>query len=98
MPRTMPAMNPPDRPPTAPPHWELRDDALHREFRFRDFVEAFSFMAAVALVAERSNHHPDWTNVYATVTIRLTTHDAGGVTEQDVELAKAINAIAARLG
>lgn len=84
--------------PAAPPHWDLRDDALHRELRFRDFVEAFSFMTAVALLAERMNHHPDWSNVYATVTIRLTTHDAGGVTEKDVKLAEGINEIAARLG
>jgi 4a-hydroxytetrahydrobiopterin dehydratase len=79
--------------PAVPSGWELRDDALHRELRFRDFVEAFSFMTAVALIAERMNHHPDWSNVYATVTIRLTTHDAGGVTEKDVELAEAINAV-----
>lgn len=78
--------------PTTPAGWKLRDGALHRELRFRDFVTAFSFMTAVALIAERMNHHPDWTNVYATVTIRLSTHDAGRVTEKDVELAEAINA------
>lgn len=71
--------------------WDLRDDALHRELQFRDFVEAFGFMTSVALVAERMNHHPDWSNVYNRVTIRLTTHDAGGVTEKDYALAEAIS-------
>lgn len=74
--------------------WEERDHALHRTFRFRDFVEAFRFMTAVALVAERMNHHPDWSNVYDTVRIRLTTHDAGGVTEKDRALAAEISRLA----
>ncbi|HUR82056.1 MAG TPA: 4a-hydroxytetrahydrobiopterin dehydratase, partial [Thermoanaerobaculia bacterium] len=54
--------------------WELRDNTLHREFRFADFTEAFSFMTAVAFAAEKRNHHPDWTNVYNRVAIRLTSH------------------------
>ncbi|HUR81968.1 MAG TPA: 4a-hydroxytetrahydrobiopterin dehydratase, partial [Thermoanaerobaculia bacterium] len=66
-----------------------------REFRFADFTEAFSFMTAVAFAAEKRNHHPDWTNVYNRVAIRLTSHDAGGVTDRDYDLAKAIDAIAA---
>ncbi len=73
--------------------WEQRDGALHRTFRFRDFVEAFRFMTAVALVAERMNHHPEWSNVYDTVTIRLTTHDAGGLTDKDRALAAEISAL-----
>jgi 4a-hydroxytetrahydrobiopterin dehydratase len=77
------------------PDWELRDNALHREFRFADFAEAFSFMTAVAFAAEKRNHHPDWSNVYNRVAIRLTPHDAGGVTDRDRELANAIDAIAA---
>ena len=70
--------------------------ALNRTFTFRDFNEAFGFMARVALVAEKSDHHPEWRNVYKTVDVLLTTHDAGGVTEKDIELAKAMDAIAAR--
>ena len=75
----------------APAEWELRDSALHRQFHFRDFVEAFGFMTSVALIAERMNHHPEWSNVYGKVTIRLTTHDGGGVTAKDMELAEAIS-------
>jgi 4a-hydroxytetrahydrobiopterin dehydratase len=70
------------------PDWELRDDAVHRRFEFRDFVEAFSFMTAVALVAERMGHHPEWSNVYNVVTVRLTTHDAGGLSEDDFVMAE----------
>lgn len=75
------------------PHWQLRDNALHRELRFRDFVDAFGFMAAVALCAERANHHPEWSNVYNRVIIRLTTHDTGGVSERDFALATEIDRI-----
>ena len=73
-------------------------DALARTFTFRDFNEAFGFMARVALVAEKADHHPEWRNVYKTVEVVLTTHDAGGVTRRDVDLALAMNAIAAALG
>lgn len=69
-------------------------DAIGRTFTFGDFNEAFGFMARVALVAEKLDHHPEWSNVYRTVEVVLATHDAGGVTERDVELAKAMNAIA----
>jgi 4a-hydroxytetrahydrobiopterin dehydratase len=72
--------------------------ALERTFTFRDFNEAFGFMARAALVAEKSDHHPDWRNVYKTVEVSLSTHDAGGVTARDVALAKAMNEIAAKLG
>ena len=71
--------------------WTFRDSKLHRVFAFADFTEAFGFMTQVALVAERMNHHPEWCNVYKTVAISLTTHDAGGLTLKDVELAQAIN-------
>jgi 4a-hydroxytetrahydrobiopterin dehydratase len=77
--------------------WRRDGDKLLRELRFADFVTAFGFMAAVALVAERMNHHPEWWNVYGTVRIHLTTHDAGGISRNDLELARAIDAIAAPL-
>jgi 4a-hydroxytetrahydrobiopterin dehydratase len=67
--------------------WTLRDGKLHRDYKFADFIEAFGFMASVALVAERMNHHPEWSNVWATVVIDLTTHDAGGITAKDFALA-----------
>lgn len=65
--------------------------AFTREFKFRDFSEAFAFMTRVALLAEAANHHPEWSNAYNRVSIRLSTHDAGGVTHKDVELAQAID-------
>lgn len=75
--------------------WKEADNKLQRTFTFKDFSEAFAFMARVALAAERMGHHPEWTNVYNTVEIKLSTHDAGGkVTEKDHELARAIDAIA----
>jgi 4a-hydroxytetrahydrobiopterin dehydratase len=73
-------------------------DAIAKTFTFKDFNEAFGFMARVALVAEKHDHHPEWRNVYKTVEVVLSTHDAGGVTALDVELAKAMNAIARQLG
>jgi 4a-hydroxytetrahydrobiopterin dehydratase len=69
-------------------------EAISRTFTFKDFNEAFGFMARVALVAEKSDHHPEWRNVYKTVEVVLTTHDAGGVTANDIKLAEAMNAIA----
>jgi len=73
-------------------------DAIARTFTFKDFNEAFGFMARAALVAEKSDHHPEWRNVYKTVEVVLATHDAGGVTARDIELAQAMNAIAKQLG
>jgi 4a-hydroxytetrahydrobiopterin dehydratase len=73
-------------------------DAIERTFVFKDFNEAFGFMSRAALVAEKNDHHPEWRNVYKTVEVVLATHDAGGVTKRDIELAKAMNAIAAQLG
>lgn len=76
------------------PGWSLVGGKLHREFKFPDFVRAFSFMSAVALVAEKRDHHPEWKNVYGKVVVDLTTHDAGGVTQRDVELAQTMNELA----
>lgn len=79
------------------PDWTRTGDKLTRTFQFKDFVTAFGFMASAALVAERMNHHPEWSNVYRTVKVELNTHDAGGITALDVELARAMSAIAATL-
>jgi 4a-hydroxytetrahydrobiopterin dehydratase len=71
--------------------WELKNGKLEKSFRFSDFVEAFGFMTRIALEAEKMNHHPEWLNVYNTVTIKLSTHDAGGITDFDTKLAKIID-------
>lgn len=71
--------------------WGLAEGKLHFERKFKDFVEAFGFMTRVAILAEKMNHHPEWFNVYHTVKIDLTTHDAGGISERDLELAGKIN-------
>ena len=78
--------------------WDYDDarDAITRTIVFADFVEAFGFMTQVALIAERANHHPEWKNVWNRVEILLTTHDAGGLSPRDIELAEAIDAIVAR--
>ena len=75
--------------------WSLVEgrEAIARSFEFRDFNEAWGFMNRVALLAESQNHHPDWSNVWNTVRITLSTHDAGGLTDKDVTLARAIDAI-----
>jgi 4a-hydroxytetrahydrobiopterin dehydratase len=73
-------------------------EAITRTFIFKDFNEAFGFMSRAALVAEKRDHHPEWRNVYKTVEVELSTHDAGGVTSLDIELARAMNAIAGQLG
>jgi 4a-hydroxytetrahydrobiopterin dehydratase len=75
--------------------WKLESGKLHREFRFANFIEAFGFMTQVALHAEKLDHHPEWSNVYDRVSVDLTTHDAGGITELDFELASRMNAAAA---
>ena len=74
-----------------PDGWDIVDGALHRELVFKDFVEAFGFMAMVALLAEKADHHPNWSNVYNRVVIDLVSHDAGGITDRDHALAQAIN-------
>jgi 4a-hydroxytetrahydrobiopterin dehydratase len=76
------------------PGWSLSNGRLHREYRFPDFVAAFGFMARAALVAEAMNHHPEWSNVYDRVSVDLTTHDAGGLTELDFRLAERMDALA----
>ncbi len=81
-------------------HWSYADerDAIARQFRFADFADAFSFMTRIALAADKLNHHPEWSNVYNKVTITLSTHDAGGLSRLDGELARQIDAIFARWG
>jgi 4a-hydroxytetrahydrobiopterin dehydratase len=69
-------------------------EAIAKRFTFADFNEAFGFMARVALVAEKMDHHPEWTNVYKTVDVTLSSHDAGGVSERDIKLAEAMERIA----
>lgn len=73
--------------------WEFNDNAIETSFEFKDFKEAFTVMTRIAFECEAQNHHPDWTNVYNSLNIRLNTHDAGGVTERDFKLAKTIENI-----
>jgi len=77
------------------PDWRMEDgrDAIAREFRFRDFSEAFGFMVRVALLAEKQDHHPEWFNVWNRVEITLSTHDAGGLSKRDIRLAQAIDGL-----
>ena len=74
--------------------WSFTEGRLRKQFAFPDFTRAFAFMTRVALVAEKMDHHPDWANVYNRVTIELWTHDLGGVSGMDVELARRIEAVA----
>ena len=78
------------------PEWREAEgrDAIARTFSFKNFNAAFGFMTRVALVAEKMDHHPEWTNVFKTVSVVLSTHDAGGVTERDIKLARAMDKIA----
>jgi 4a-hydroxytetrahydrobiopterin dehydratase len=78
------------------PEWSLRDDkqAIVRKFKFGDFSQAFAFMTRVARIAEQRDHHPEWSNVYNWVEITLTTHDAGGLSQRDIDMAGAIDALA----
>jgi 4a-hydroxytetrahydrobiopterin dehydratase len=73
------------------PGWTRNGDGIDRAYKFADFVTAFAFMTRVALLAEKADHHPEWSNVYNRVEIRLTTHDAGGLSARDFALAKAID-------
>lgn len=68
------------------PEWEFKDNKLYRRLVFEDFVHAFGFMAQVAIIAEKMDHHPEWANVYRTIDIYLTSHDVGGVSERDFKL------------
>jgi 4a-hydroxytetrahydrobiopterin dehydratase len=78
---------------TVPGGWEVVDGKLHREFAFKDFSEAWAFMARVALLAEKADHHPDWSNSWNKVVIDLVSHDAGGITDRDRTLAEKINGL-----
>jgi 4a-hydroxytetrahydrobiopterin dehydratase len=76
------------------PAWVVRDGRLHRDFTFPSFVEAFGFMSGVALRAEKMDHHPDWSNAWNKVSIDLVSHDVGGISQRDFDLAAAIDALA----
>ena len=76
------------------PGWTVKDGTLVRDFKFADFVTAWGFMTQVAMLAEKQDHHPNWSNVYNTVHIALSTHDTGGLTKRDVTLAEAIDRLA----
>ena len=78
---------------TTLPKWQCQDGKLQREFSFVDFVEAFGFMARVALLAETAGHHPEWFNVYNRVQIALATHDVNGISQSDFDLARKINGL-----
>ena len=73
--------------------WNIKDNKLHKEFQFDSFNQAFGFMTRAAMEIEKMNHHPEWFNVYNRITIDLTTHDAGGITNNDVNLARILNSL-----
>lgn len=73
--------------------WSVINGKLHKDFVFNDFVEAFGFMTRAALHIEKANHHPEWFNVYNKLKIDLVTHDAGGITQNDINLAKVLNSL-----
>ncbi|MCI4432222.1 MAG: 4a-hydroxytetrahydrobiopterin dehydratase [Nitrosopumilus sp.] len=73
--------------------WTVVNNKLHKEFEFNDFNQAFGFMTRAAMHIEKINHHPEWFNVYNKITVDLTTHDAGGVTQNDINLAKILNSL-----
>jgi 4a-hydroxytetrahydrobiopterin dehydratase len=79
------------------PDWKVEGGKLHREYKFADFVAAFGFMTGAALVAQSMDHHPEWFNVWNTVRVDLTTHDAGGISALDVKLAQSMEQLASRL-
>jgi len=78
-------------------HWAIDNEKLHREFKFENFIQAFGFMTQVAMHAQCMDHHPEWSNVYNKVVVDLTTHEAGGITDKDFELAKKIDCVAESL-
>ena len=73
--------------------WSVKNDKLHKEFQFDNFNQAFGFMTRAAMEIEKMNHHPEWFNVYNRITVELTTHDAGGITDNDVNLARILNSL-----
>ena len=78
-------------------NWKVQNGKLHREYTFSDFAHAFGFMATAAPLIEKKNHHPEWANVYNRVTVDLSTHDAGGITQKDLDLAGLLEGIAKQL-
>lgn len=79
------------------PGWTLKEEKLNREFKFKNFVQAWGFMTQVAMLAEQMDHHPEWSNVYNRVEIYLTTHEAGGISQRDFDLAAKIDQVLARI-
>ena len=79
------------------PAWTVAHGKLHREYLFSDFIHAFGFMATAAIAIEKMNHHPEWSNVWNRVVVDLNSHDAGGITEKDVQLAKTLETLAEKL-
>jgi 4a-hydroxytetrahydrobiopterin dehydratase len=79
------------------PAWSIQNEKFHREYRFPDFAHAFGFMATAAVEIEKRNHHPEWLNVYNRVTVDLTTHDSNGITQKDLDLARLLEQISAKL-
>jgi len=75
------------------PGWSLKNEKLYKEFQFNNFNQAFGFMTRAAIEIEKMNHHPEWFNVYNRITVELTTHDAGGITDNDVNLARILNSL-----
>ena len=75
------------------PGWSVINEKLHKEFQFDSFNQAFGFMTRAAMEIEKMNHHPEWFNVYNKITVELTTHDAGGITKNDVNLARILNSL-----
>jgi len=73
--------------------WTIKNGKLHKDFAFDDFIEAFGFMTKASLHIEKMNHHPEWFNVYNKLSVDLTTHDAGGITQNDITLAKLLNSL-----
>lgn len=79
------------------PGWALKEEKLHRGLKFKNFVQAWGFMTQVAMLAEQMDHHPEWSNVYNRVEIDLTTHEAGGISQRDFDLAAKIDQVLARM-
>ncbi len=79
------------------PGWSVAGGKLHKEYHFPNFIQAFGFMATAAIAIEKMDHHPEWFNVYNQVRVDLMTHDAGGITKKDVELARVLEALAVRM-
>ena len=75
------------------PGWSVKEEKLHKDFEFESFNQAFGFMTRAAMEIEKMNHHPEWFNVYNKLTVDLTTHDAGGITENDINLARILNSL-----